>query len=53
MITDVGNTDTKSMFQVLTILKPLLQKVVKKPPARKQEGNGISGNNYLKQRDSH
>lgn len=49
-ITEVGNTDTKSMFQVLTILEPLLQKVMKKPPARKQEGNGISGNNYLKQR---
>lgn len=53
MITEVDNTETKSMFQVRRILKPLLyKKVMKTPPARKQEGNGTAGNNYLKQRNS-
>jgi hypothetical protein len=37
------------MFQVLRILKPLPQKLRKKTPAKKQEGNDISNHNYLKQ----
>lgn len=49
-ITEVCNTDTKSMLQVLTILKPLYEG---HEEVSAKEGNGISGNNYLKQRNSH